>query len=127
MHQRFFALVFVLSSGVGCAGPVDDGRVVVRGGVPDDVAAVVDTGFVSGRICNAHVGAYLVGARVSVVDDDGVLAETVTDDDGAFALEVETGVHAVVVAGDGFQKTFVADVLADVDVSVQNDAVCEAE
>ena len=132
MGKHFFAVAacFVGFFGfVGCAGAVEGGRSVVdvRDGVPGVVGVVEATGFVSGRICNHHVGAFVVGARVTVVDEAGVVVEGVTDGDGAFQLEVTTGLQTVTVLSDGFRKTFVADVTADADVSVQLDTDCSAD
>jgi hypothetical protein len=82
-------------------------------------------GAIVGRVCNGHVGQVVAGADVIVVLPNGERLTTITNDDGAFSFaDVPVGSHALSVRGDGFSRTEVVVVEADVEAIVDVGGAC---
>lgn len=72
-----------------------------------DAIPAVETGGVEGRICAPDESAWVAGARVYVVLEDGTIVEGTTDGDGWFLLEgLPAGVWTVYVEKGSFTHAF---------------------
>jgi hypothetical protein len=68
-------------------------------------------GGIDGKVCNRHVGEWVVQAQVTVPLADGTSLQTVTAEDGYFSLaDVPSGLREVHVTAPGFSRSFLVEV-----------------
>lgn len=83
-------------------------------------------GAIEGRVCNRHVGDWVLAATVIVPLPDGSSLETTTDDTGFFSLpEVPSGLREVHVSAAGFSRAFLVEVEADEVSEMGVGEICE--
>jgi hypothetical protein len=120
---RFPALALVLVTTPAC-GPQADDDLLAADADAAPVEEPAATGTIAGRVCNAHVGEWVVGDVVVPLPDDDVLQGR-TDRDGAFTMsDVPAGERVVYVLARGFEQAFIVDVVADETVVVRDDDEC---
>ncbi|MCC7070329.1 MAG: carboxypeptidase regulatory-like domain-containing protein [Deltaproteobacteria bacterium] len=78
-----------------------------------ELPGVGGVGGIEGRICNRHTGALVTQAEVTVQLANGELAITTTDEQGRFAFaSLPAGDQLLSVQGEGFQRSFLVEVVA---------------
>lgn len=103
-----------------------DGTTTVDDPACRDVPPGPGFGDIIGTVCNRHTGALVQAATVTVPLDSGNL-ETTTDADGHFQLwSVPSGARAVIVSGDGFQRTWLVEVIGGAVVEIPSEGACRS-
>ena len=70
--------------------------------LPLTAAAQISKGSITGQITERSTGQRIAGARVAALQNGRVRAETVTDPNGGFRLELEGGVYDVEIGASNF-------------------------
>lgn len=86
------------------------------------------SGTVTGCVCDAAAGQWVVGANVFVLTDDGGVVVTGTDADGCFVLEgVPEGAHTVTVEKTLFAVNHEVTIVAGETTAIPSPATCELD
>ena len=127
--MRFTALLLALAASFAPSCACDDDLQALGDGDPprDDPPppAATPVGTVAGCVCDDDAGAWVVGANVFVVRDDGEVLATGTDADGCFALaNVPAGPRELVVEKSPYRRTWAVDVVADAVAEIPSPSTC---